>query len=239
MTGGFAAPPADPRLLDRCAALVEAAASGSDGSPGRRRVLGISGAPGAGKTTLVLAVLAAAAADPRLSGRVAHVPMDGYHLPNAELDRLGRRDRKGAPDTFDVEAYAATLTTARAVPRAALWAPSFDHAVGEPDAATIEVPRHADLVLTEGNDLLLAGGGWTSVRAQLDEVWFCDLRPDQRRTRLIDRHVLAGRDADDAHAWVDRSDEANARLVENGRDEADVVVVDGQIERPANAASRS
>ncbi len=233
-------PHADPRLLDRCAALVEGAATDEAvGGRGRRRVLGISGAPGAGKTTLVLAVLAAAAGDPRLAGRVAHVPMDGYHLPNAELDRLGRRNRKGAPDTFDVQAYAATLATARALPRTALWAPSFDHGVGEPAPDSIEVPEDADLVLTEGNYLLLPDGGWPAVRDQLDEVWFCDLGADQRRSRLIDRHVLTGREVDDAEAWVVRSDEANARLVVGGRDEADVVLVDGQIERPAKAARRS
>ncbi|MGA8977702.1 MAG: nucleoside/nucleotide kinase family protein [Pedococcus sp.] len=222
-------PYADPLLLDRCAALVAAAAGTPGQGRGRRRILGISGAPGAGKTTLVLAVLAAAAADPRLAGRVAHVPMDGYHLPNAELDRLGRRHRKGAPDTFDVEAYAATLTTARGLPRAALWAPSFDHTVGEPDPDTIEVPEDADLVLTEGNYLLLPDGGWPAVRAQLDEVWFCDLGGEQRRARLIDRHVLTGREVDDAEAWVDRSDEANARLVVTGRLDADLVLVDGRV----------
>ena len=222
-------PYADPRLLDRCAALVEAARTTAGEERGRRRILGISGAPGAGKTTLVLAVFAAAAVDPRLAGRVAHVPMDGYHLPNAELDRLGRRDRKGAPDTFDVDAYAATLAAARAVPRAGLWAPSFDHHVGEPAPDTIEVPEDADLVLTEGNYLLLPDRGWPTVRTQLDEVWFCDLGDEQRRRRLIDRHVLTGREADDAAAWVDRSDEANARLVSTGRHEADVVVVDGRV----------
>ncbi|TPG16383.1 nucleoside/nucleotide kinase family protein [Pedococcus bigeumensis] len=215
-------------MLDRCAALVGAAAT-SEGTQRRRRILGVSGAPGAGKTTVVLAVLAAAAVDPRLAGRVAHVPMDGYHLPNAELDRLGRRDRKGAPDTFDVEAYAATLATARSLPRAALRAPSFDHAVGEPAPDTIEVPKDADLVLTEGNYLLLPDGGWPTVRAQLDEVWFCDLGDEQRRSRLIERHVLSGRQADDAAAWVHRSDEANARLVVTGRHEADVVLVDGRV----------
>ena len=219
MTGrGF-----DTGLLDRFAALVAAAADG------RRRVLGIAGAPGAGKTTLVEALLAAVAADPRLAGRVAHVPMDGYHLPNAELDRLGRRDRKGAPDTFDVRAYAATLATARAVPRVPLAAPSFDHAVGEPEPGSIEVDEGADLVVTEGNYLLLPDSGWPDVRAELDEVWFCDLDPSRRRTRLVERHVLAGREPDDAQAWVDGSDEANARLVVTGRDEADLVLVDGRI----------
>ena len=87
----------------------------------------------------------------------------------------------------------------------------------------------ADLVLTEGNYLLLPDGGWPTVRAELDEVWFCDLAAEQRRARLVDRHVLTGREVDDAEAWVDRSDEANARLVVTGRDRADVVVVDGLV----------
>jgi len=216
-------PAALPDLVDRCAHLV------SDSSSGRRRVLGIAGPPGAGKTTLVAALLRAGAADPRLAGRVAHVPMDGFHLSSADLRRMGRLDRKGAPDTFDVEAYAALLAAVRASPRAAVWAPAFDHGVGEPEAGAIEVGFAADLVVTEGNYLLLDDPAWRSVRALLDEAWFCDLADDERRQRLIERHVRTGRALDDATAWVDRSDEANARLVAGGRDVAAVVLVDGRI----------
>ena len=158
-------PYADPRLLDRCAALVEPLRPRAGAEAGRRRILGIVGAPGAGKTTLVLAVLAAAAADPRLAGRVAHVPMDGFHLPNAELDRLGRRDRKGAPDTFDVDAYAATARRRAISAAGRAQGAGFDHAVGEPEPDAIEVPEDADLVLTEGNYLLLDDAGWPTVRA--------------------------------------------------------------------------
>ncbi len=220
---------ADPRLLDRCSALVGAAAPGVGEERGRRHIVGICGAPGAGKTALVLALLAAAAADPRLVGRVAHVPMDGFHLPNAELDRLGRRERKGAPDTFDVDAYAATLASARSLPRAALWAPGFDHRVGEPAPDTIEVPEDADLVLTEGNYLLLDDPAWRPIRGLLDEVWFCALPEDVRRERLVARHVEAGRAPDDAVRWVAGSDEANASLVAEGADAADLVLVDGRV----------
>lgn len=212
-----------PELLDRCAGLVSEAAGG------RRRVLGIAGPPGAGKTTLVVALLRAAAADSRLAGRVAHVPMDGFHLPGAELGRLGRLGRKGAPDTFDVEAYAALLAAVRGSPRVVVWAPAFDHAMGEPEAGAIEVGTGAGLVVTEGNYLLLDDLAWRPVRAQLDEAWFCALADDARRQRLIDRHVGTGRPLEDATAWVDRSDEANARLVAGGRDSADLVLVDGRI----------
>jgi pantothenate kinase len=212
----------DPRLLERLHALV-AEAEGER----RRRVLGITGAPGAGKTTLVTGLLQAAAADPGLAGRLAHVPMDGFHLTNAELDRLGRRDRKGAPDTFDAAAYAQVLANLRAVPRREVPAPAFDHGVGEPEPGAIRVGPDADLVITEGNYLLLPDPEWVPVRAQLDAVWFCALDGEVRRERLIARHVDAGREPQAAIEWVDRSDEANARQVTRTVAGADLVVVDG------------
>lgn len=214
-------------LLDRARALAGAAAGGS------RRVLGIAGPPGAGKTTLVERLLEAAAVDPRLTGRTAHVPMDGFHRTNAELDVMRRRHRKGAPDTFDAQAYAALLAAARETPRRPLWAPAFDHAVGEPVPEAIDLPLGADLVVTEGNYLVLDDPAWSPVRAQLDEVWFCALDDTVRRERLITRHIEAGREPDDATAWVDRSDEANARLIAPTVTGADVVLVDGRIVRAA------
>jgi pantothenate kinase len=211
-------------LLRRLEALAGAARR-----DGRRRVVGIAGPPGAGKTTLVEALLAGASDEDRLRGRVAHVPMDGFHLPDAELVRLGRRDRKGAPDTFDPAAYAAVLADLRRSPRLVVTAPTFDHAVGEPAPGGITVDRAADVVLTEGNYLLLEHPSWRAVRDLLDEVWFCALDDAVRRDRLVSRHVQAGRDRAGATAWVDRSDETNARLVNATPRRADVVVVDGRV----------
>ena len=167
-------------LVERLVVLAPRPTAGE-----RRRVLGIAGPPGAGKTTLVLALLAAAEADPRLRGRIAHLPMDGFHLTNAELDRLGRRERKGAPDTFDAAAYTQVLAAARELPRRVVAAPAFDHTVGEPEPGAIEVALGADLLLTEGNYLLLDDPAWLPVRALLDEAWFCTLDDDLRRSRLV------------------------------------------------------
>ena len=77
---------------------------------GRRRVLGLAGPPGSGKSTLAARLVE------RLDGAAVLVPMDGFHLAGAELARLGRADRKGAPDTFDAAGYAALLARLR-VPR--------------------------------------------------------------------------------------------------------------------------
>lgn len=197
----------------------------------RRAVLGIAGPPGSGKTTLVTRLLTAVTAYPALSGLVAHVPMDGFHLTNAELDSLGRRDRKGAPDTFNAIAYAGVLASVRSVPRAVVTAPSFDHVVGEPLADTVVVPVDANLVVTEGNYLLLGEGDWVGVPDLLDEVWWCALDGHVRVERLVTRHVETGRGVDDATEWVLRSDEANARAVDGGADRADVVLLDGVVVR--------
>jgi pantothenate kinase len=192
-----------------------------------RRVIGVVGSPGAGKTTLVEALLEAlVATDDQPAGWVAHVPMDGFHLADVELVRLGRRDRKGAPDTFDSAGYAALLRrlhTTHGSPET-VYAPAFDRTIEQPVAGSIPVRPDCRLVLTEGNYLLLDDEDWRRVRAQLDEVWYLDADDDVRRTRLVDRHIRFGKTPDHAEAWVAEVDEPNARLIASTRENADVVV---------------
>ncbi|WUP96619.1 nucleoside/nucleotide kinase family protein [Streptomyces sp. NBC_00247] len=194
--------------------------------PGRRRILGIAGPPGAGKSTLAAALVEA------LDGTAVLVPMDGFHLAGAELERLGRAARKGAPDTFDAAGYTALLRRLRepGTDRHAtdsgetVYAPAFDRALEEPIAGSVAVEPGTSLVVTEGNYLLHDDGPWAPVRGLLDEVWYVEIDPDLRVRRLVDRHVRFGRPRPDAERWVADSDEANARLVEAGRDRADLVV---------------
>ncbi|MEV0491704.1 nucleoside/nucleotide kinase family protein [Streptomyces atratus] len=188
-------------------------------APGRRRILGIAGPPGAGKSTLAAQLVDA------LAGLAVLVPMDGFHLAGAELDRLGRAGRKGAPDTFDAAGYAALLRRLRAPgEEGPVYAPAFDRTLEEPIAGAVPVSPHIPLVVTEGNYLLHDDGPWAPVRGLLDEVWFLDLDPDVRVRRLVDRHVRFGKPRSYAERWVAGSDETNARLVDRGRDRADLVV---------------
>lgn len=201
--------------------LLDRARSLADG--GGRAVLGIAGSPGAGKTTLAETLVR------ELNGTgdpwVAHVPMDGFHLADAELERLGRRDRKGAPDTFDAAGYAALLRRLREEPGDdVVYAPGFERELEQPIAGAVPVEPAARLVVTEGNYLLLDTGAWARVRAQLDEVWFCELDEEERLRRLIARHERFGKTHEEAVAWVMRSDQRNAELVAATRDRADLVV---------------
>ena len=185
---------------------------------GQRRILGLVGAPGAGKSTLAQAILEA------LPGLAVVVPMDGFHLANVELARLGRASRKGAEDTFDSAGYVARLERLRAQRHdEMIYAPTFRREIEEPVAGAIPVMPDVPLVITEGNYLLLQQGQWKAVRPLLDEAWYVDVDPELRLQRLIARHVKFGRDEDAAREWVQRTDEVNAALVDATRGRADLV----------------
>ncbi|RRO16239.1 nucleoside/nucleotide kinase family protein [Saccharopolyspora rhizosphaerae] len=184
---------------------------------GQRRLLGITGAPGAGKGTVAERVLR------ELGDSAVMVPMDGFHLANAQLERLGRTDRKGAPDTFDAAGYVALLRRIREGAET-VYAPNFHREVEESFAAEIAVEPEVPLVITEGNYLLLDTQPWSQVRGLLDECWFLAPSDEVRVQRLIDRHVRYGRTPEQAAEWVHRSDERNAEAVAATRGRADLVV---------------
>ncbi|WP_046780098.1 nucleoside/nucleotide kinase family protein [Streptomyces yangpuensis] len=192
---------------------------------GGRSILGVAGPPGAGKSTL--AARLAEALGPRTA---VVVPMDGFHLAGAELDRLGRADRKGAPDTFDAAGYVhllARLRDSAGSGGVTVYAPAFDRTLEEPIAGSIPVPPDVPLVITEGNYLLHDAGEWAAVRPLLDEAWYCAPDEETRVRRLVERHVRHGREPALARVWVARSDEANARLIAVGRHRADLVLDPG------------
>lgn len=191
---------------------------GQTGSVATRRIIGIAGCPGSGKSTFA-AGLVAEQPDSHVL-----VPMDGFHLAQRELRRLGRSDRKGAPDTFDVAGYVALLERIRLLPDDTVYGPRFDRNLEEPIANAIAVTPEHTTVITEGNYLLHDAGGWERVRPLLDECWYVDCRYPTRIVRLISRHVEHGRTGSEAAAWVRNVDEPNARLIRSKMEHADVII---------------
>lgn len=203
---------ADGAELESLAAALDA------GRSGPRRMVGVAGAPGSGKSAFCRALLEV------LGPGAVGVPMDGFHLADATLAELGLLGRKGAPETFDAWGYAALLERVRTGPAYAVYAPGFERSLEQPIAGAITVAPDDRVVLTEGNYLLLDRPEWRAVRQELDEVWFVQTDEALRRQRLLARHVEFGKSEGEARAWVERVDEPNARLVEATRTRADRVI---------------
>ena len=186
-----------------------------------RAILGITGAPGAGKSTLARDL----AERLRMDGiSVALVPMDGFHFRQAELVRRGLRDVMGRIDTFEVESYLALLRRLRDEADETVVAPDFDRTVEEPVPDGVRVDPDVRLVITEGNYLLDEEPPWPDVRAALDEVWFVETDEESRVERLLARHVEFGKSEEEARRWMTRVDEPNALRIKARRGEADLVV---------------
>ena len=193
-----------------------------DERPGRV-IVGLVGPPGVGKSTLASQVVDEF--NGGTDGLAAVMPMDGFHLSNAQLARLGRRSRKGAPDTFDAVGYCATLSRVRSGYRDCdVYVPQFDRALDESVAAGLVVPASARLVVTEGNYLALASFGFEGVRELIDRMYYLTCPADVRRKRLIARHLAGGKSLVAAEHWVRAVDEVNADAIAATESRCDLTV---------------
>jgi pantothenate kinase len=198
-------------LVERAAALAAA---------GPRQLLGIVGAPGAGKSTVAARLVTALGPEAAVL-----VPMDGFHLADAELHRLGRHHRKGAVETFDGAGFVALLRRLAATPGPeVVYAPEFRREIEEPIAGAIPVAPHVPLVVTEGNYLLVPDEPWAAVRGLLTEAWYIEVDEEERLRRLVARHMFFGRPLAEARGRSYGSDQANADLIATTKPRADLVV---------------
>ena len=181
-----------------------------------RRFIGVTGAPGAGKSTVAESLVAQLA-------DAALLPMDGFHLPQARLRELGRRERMGAPDTFDVDAFLRTLAYLT-ISGGPVFAPGFDRTLEEPVPDAIVIQPERATVIVEGNYLLHDAGGWEQVGPLLDVVFLVEVPDGIRQSRLIDRHIRFGKTPEAARAWALGPDEQNARLIAATAPRADHVI---------------
>lgn len=196
-----------PELVERAARLTESG----------RAILGIVGAPGAGKSTVAAALASALGAR-----RAVVVPLDGFHLADEELERLGRADRKGAVDTFDGYGYLALLRRLRAADDPVVYAPRFDRHRETAVAGAIAVPAEVPLVITEGNWLLDSSDPWHDVRELFTETWFVEVDEELRQRRLVRRHAAHGKSQVEAQEWASGPDQRNAERINARAAEADL-----------------
>lgn len=188
-----------------------------------RFILGITGPPAAGKSTLAEQLLTWAAS---MSVSATVVPMDGFHLAQSVLEGRGHAEVKGAPHTFDAAGYAHLLQRLRVQREGddTVWAPIFDRSIENAIAGSIGIAPADQLIVTEGNYLLLEADSWQAARASVDECWYLELSNSVRHERLTARHERFGRSPQEAAERTAGSDEANALLVAAARDHADVIV---------------
>ena len=221
MTGPITPPP----VADLAGALAAQIVGHLDGVEGSR-FIGIAGGPGSGKSTLAEALVAAIRARRRALAP-ALVPMDGFHLRQAELERRGLASRKGAPETFDPESLAAVLDALRAPRTAPVPVPDYDRTVHEPVHGRLSIPADTRVVVVEGNWLCLDSTPWLHVRQRLDTLWYLDVPWEVCRQRLVRRRVATGREPGAAQAWVDAVDAENYWLARDSSRLADRVLTPG------------
>ena len=188
-------------------------------APDARMILGFTGPPGCGKSTVVDRLAAALGED---LCRV--VPMDGFHLAARQIAGTPLEARRGAIDTFDAAGYLHLLQRLRARDEPVVYAPVYERSIEDPIAGAIAVPAATPIVLTEGNYLLADAAPWNGIRDVLDGTWYIETPDEARLERLIERHHAFGKTAEAARAWATGPDEANAAFIASTRSRADRVL---------------
>lgn len=172
--------------------------------------IGLAGGPGSGKSTVAQAL------KERLGELLTVVPMDGYHFYRSELDGMADPEeahaRRGAPFTFNATKLVDDLIKARDAGKGAF--PSFDHGTGDPVETGVLLSEGPQIVLVEGNYLLLDEEPWCQLREKVfDETWFLDVPVPECNRRVRERHVRTGLTEEQAQLRVATNDSINAELI--------------------------
>jgi pantothenate kinase len=209
----------DPRNMARASVLaadIRKLLTGRD-----RVIIGVTGEPGSGKSTLAEQVAATLYSEGIPAVRL---PLDGFHLSNAILRALGRRERKGAIDTFDADGFISVLERIAAGSVRTIYAPSYDHGFGEPIAGSIAIEPNVQVVIAEGNYVLDPSEPWNRIRSLVTQSWYIELDDAVRRARLLERHIATGKAEPEAAAWIDAVDEKNAERIRLTKQYADRII---------------
>lgn len=128
--------------------------------------------------------------------------MDGFHLPRRTLDLLPNSSeayaRRGAAWTFDAQGVLDLVTALHQSEKNSsssddvILAPGFDHVLKDPRQNAIAITTDVDIVIIEGNWLLLDAEPWRQISQLVDDTWFVDVAPEVARARIARRHLESG-----------------------------------------------
>jgi len=187
-----------------------------------RFILGLTGPPASGKSTLAHQLVDSLNMDG--NDRAIVLPMDGYHLSNERLQELGILSLKGIPQSFDALTFVKLLESVKSDPKKIHYAPEFRREIEASIEDAIEIKAHHEIIVVEGNYLLWEKEPWNNLPEYLDEVWYLSLNESTRLDRLLKRHVANGRTEVEAREKIASTDDPNARLIEATKERADLVV---------------
>lgn len=190
--------------------------------PGRRLMVAIAGPPASGKSTLATE-LVDTLNDGAGAGSAALLPMDGYHLDNRILEQKGLLPRKGAPESFDADGFCRMVALVRAA-HGDVVHPIFDRNADLAVAGAAIIARSAEVVVIEGNYLLLGDEPWRGAQANYDLTVFVAPAMPALSERLVERWLCHGHDRDAAIRRAHDNDLPNAGLVIERSVGADIIL---------------
>lgn len=186
---------------------------------GARVLVALAGAPGSGKSTLAEELVATL--NRRTPGCVVVLPMDGYHYDDLLLRQLGRHSRKGAPDTFDVDGLRHMLVRLRNNDDEAVAVPVFDREVEIARAGARLIPASVEIIVVEGNYLLLRRDPWAALRPLFDLTVMITASEETLRKRLTARWEGYALPPGEIMRKLEEVDLPNGRFVRTESVEAD------------------
>jgi len=213
------------RALSASAFEAEIARLAASLAPGERRVVALAGPPGAGKSTLAERLRSTSPLRDDGFPVLDLLPMDGFHYDDELLERLGRRVRKGTPDTFDVGGLRAMLRRLAENDEPAVAVPRFDRDLEIARAGARLIARETALVVVEGNYLLLEEAPWASLAPLFDMTALIDVAEEELSRRLTARWEGYGIDAAETHRRGSENDLPNGPRVVRGSRAPDIRIV--------------